>query len=137
MAGINVKVPTKTLIKKLQERVVLIKKNYAYQEKHEANYRASLKKWEDAQKAIPKTLKPSEISVGNVSNYGDYKGKVRVEVTYWVTPKSPQPQRDYDDMNQYHYKQTVEAIENSIRILSMTEEEYVNTSTFKQVSQYL
>jgi len=137
MAGINVKVPTKKLIKKLEERVVQIKKNFADQEKNEARYRASIKKWQDGLKVIPKTIKPSEISVSGVSNYGDYKGKVRVEVTYWVTPKSPEPEKDYEEMNGYFYKQTVEAIENSIRILSMTEEEYVNTSTFKQVSQYL
>ena len=137
MAGINVKVPTKKLIKKLEERLVQIKKNYADQEKNDAIYRASVKKWQDAHKAIPKTLKPSDISIGAISNWGDYKGKLKVEVTYWVTPKSSEPVKEYEEMNSYHYRQTVEAIENSIRILSMTEEEYVNTSTFKQVSQYL
>jgi hypothetical protein len=40
-------------------------------------------------------------------------------------------------MSQWQYKEMVDEIENAIRILKMTDEETVNTSTYNAVARYL
>jgi hypothetical protein len=40
-------------------------------------------------------------------------------------------------MNEYEYRSQKEEIENAIRILKMTDEEVVNTSTYNAVARYL
>jgi hypothetical protein len=40
-------------------------------------------------------------------------------------------------MNEWQYKEQKEEIENAIRILKMTDEEVVNTSTYNAVARYL
>jgi hypothetical protein len=40
-------------------------------------------------------------------------------------------------MNEWQYKEQKEEIENAIRILKMTDEETVNTSTYNAVARYL
>jgi hypothetical protein len=40
-------------------------------------------------------------------------------------------------MNEYQYKEQKEEIENAIRILKMTDEEVVSTSTYQAVARYL
>jgi hypothetical protein len=40
-------------------------------------------------------------------------------------------------MNEYEYRNQKEEIANAIRILKMTDEEVVNTSTYNAVARYL
>jgi hypothetical protein len=47
------------------------------------------------------------------------------------------PTKDYTEMHQWQYKETCEEIENAIRILKMTDEEVVNTSTYNAIARYL
>ena len=48
-----------------------------------------------------------------------------------------EPERDYQVMGEYEYKSAVEEIENAIRLLKLTDEEFVNTSTYKSVAKYI
>jgi len=45
--------------------------------------------------------------------------------------------RDFEQMNQFTYKEIVQDIENALTILKMTDEETVNASTMKQIARYL
>ena len=59
--------------------------------------------------------------------YKSYKANKSIEL-----PKAPELELE-QELGRYE----VQEIENAIRILKMTDEEYVNASTFKQVAQYL
>ena len=48
-----------------------------------------------------------------------------------------EPEREYKTMNDWQYREMVEEIENAIRILKMTDEEVVSTSTYQAVARYL
>ena len=48
-----------------------------------------------------------------------------------------EPEKNYDRMNQHEYREKKEEISNAIRILKMTDEEVVSTSTYNSVAKYL
>jgi hypothetical protein len=48
-----------------------------------------------------------------------------------------EPQKDFESFHDWQYKEMVEEIENAIRILKMTDEEVVNTSTYNAIARYL
>lgn len=48
-----------------------------------------------------------------------------------------EPERDYETIAQWEYKQTVEEITNALSILRMTDEEVVNASTMKSIAKFL
>jgi len=48
-----------------------------------------------------------------------------------------QPEKDFESLNEWQYKEMVDEIENAIRILKMTDEETVSTSTYNSIARYL
>jgi hypothetical protein len=48
-----------------------------------------------------------------------------------------QPERDFEQIHRHSYNEMVEEIENAIRILKMTDEEVVSTSTYNAIARYL
>jgi hypothetical protein len=57
-----------------------------------------------------------------------------------VTSETDFPQeheRDYEVMPTHQYRDDVEEIENAIRILKLTDEEVVSTSTYNSIARYL
>ena len=48
-----------------------------------------------------------------------------------------EPEKDYETLHDWQYKEIVEEIENAIRILKMTDEEVVSTSTYNAIARYL
>jgi hypothetical protein len=47
------------------------------------------------------------------------------------------PERDFEQISVHNYREQKEEISNAIRILKMTDEEVVNTSTYNAVARYL
>ena len=48
-----------------------------------------------------------------------------------------EPKKDFQTFHDWQYNEMVEEIENAIRILKMTDEEVVNTSTYNAIARYL
>jgi len=48
-----------------------------------------------------------------------------------------EPVRDFEQLHQHSYNEQKEEMSNAIRILKMTDEEVVNTSTYNAVARYL
>ncbi len=48
-----------------------------------------------------------------------------------------EPEKDYEEIHRHTYNEMVEEMENAIRILKMTDEETVNTSTYNAIARYL
>lgn len=136
--SINVKVPTARLIKALETKLVQIHKDKANEKSNEAKYHKAVETWKaQVIKSIPKTLKPSDVTVGRCYGYGENEGKVSVTLQYYVKSTTLEPERDWEKMNDWQYKQSVETIENAIRVLKLTDDEVVSTSAYKSISEYL
>jgi len=135
--AINVKIATAKVIKALETKLAEIKKLYAQQDALEAKYQKSLEKWN-------KDL--IEFALANIKKAQD----VRTNVRTWsnllnidfnvpiVDGKYPEmPIRDFEQLHKHSYNEMVEEIENAIRILKMTDEEVVSTSTYNAIARYL
>lgn len=134
MKGINVKVPVKRVIDSLEAKLETMRQEDAAYEVAQAEYEIAKAKWEhDVMTAV--------LAKGvqkNINLHRHWRGNLTLEVSYDVSsvdnlpaePEAPANKNrtsDYDKQN----------IENALRILRMTDEETVNATTFKAISQWL
>jgi len=151
MAGIaiNVKVARTKVIKALEiklEEMHNAKMNYdlAF-----SKYETDMKEWKDkcAQIAyanfdISSSNKKS-VCVRNWSQDPNVRVEVEVEIDRTKLPEEPKSPKDPFQQQGYGrnyiggYEDRVADISNAIRILSMSDEEVVSTSTYQSVSRYL
>lgn len=101
--------------------------------KERAKYEKAQKAWENAViKKVGKNTKPSEISV---RVWGD---KVRVQYEFNLKLKAfPDEPQAPETKNDWQVRQEIEEIENAIRMLEMSDDEIINTSTYRSIAGYL
>jgi hypothetical protein len=135
--AITVKVATTKVIKALETKLETIKKDYASQEANEAKFQKEITAWN---KAI------SKIAIANVSkaenlrtNYRNWNKTLNIDFDIKINEDElpPQPERNWEQMNSYSYKEICDDINNALNILRMTDEETVNASTMKSIAKYL
>lgn len=133
--SINVKIATSKVIKALDNKLKQIKLDKENETDKQTKFNKLMDKYN---KEVIK------IAAANTSKWEDVKvftrhdGKVNVDINLPSSVVLPaQPERDFEVINHWNYKEMVEEIENAIRILYMTDEEYVNTSTYNSVAKYL
>ena len=135
--AISVKIATPKIIKALEASLAKLETDYASQEAHEAKYDKARKAW---QKEIV------EYAVANIkkaenfrTNYRSYSNNLNIDFDLTVAEKDlpKEPEKDYVILHQHSYNEKKAEISNAIRILKMTDEETVNTSTYNAVAQYL
>ena len=133
----SVKVATVKVIKALETKLVEIKTNYANQEANEAKYEKARKVWQKelADYAVANIKKAENFRTA----YRSYNNSLNIDFDVTVSEKDlpSEPERDFETINQYKYKELVEEITNALNILRMTDEETVNASTMKSIAQYL
>ena len=130
--AISVKVATTKVIKALEDKLADSKKAITNNEKKRKDY-------EKVEKAYSKEVADlvfKQIAKAEVSAHENWRNETNVTITIpsglIKLPEKPQIELERE-LGQYE----ITEIENAIRILKMTDEEYVNASTFKQVAQYL
>jgi len=135
--AITVKVATPKVIKALETKLETVKKDYASQEANEAKYEKARKAW---QKEI------SDYAIANIkkaenfrTNYRSWNNTLNIDYDLTVSEKDlpKEPERNFVVMHQHTYTDQKQEIENAIRILKMTDEETVSTSTYQAVARYL
>ena len=135
--AISVKIATPKIIKALEASLAKLEADYASQEASEAKYDKARKAW---QKEIV------EYAVANIkkaenfrTNYRSYSNNLNIDFDLTVAEKDlpKEPEKDYVTLHQHSYNEQKAEISNAIRILKMTDEEVVNTSTYNAVAQYL
>ena len=139
MSKLAVKVKTEKVIKALEEALKSREKKFAENAKAEAEYEKAKEKYHAD---LIKLAKSPKAKITDANHYGHYsqrnKPEQEINLTIMVptalVPKEPERKSLYTE---YDYKREVEEINNAIRLLSMTDDEYVNASTMKSVSQYL
>jgi len=135
--AIQVKIATPKIIKALETKLAELNKNYESQEANEAKYQKAYEKW---QKEIAKWAVAQFGKAENVrTNYRAWNKTLNVDFDL-ITEESDfpkEPEKDYEVLHRHTYNEMKEEMENAIRILKMTDEEVVNTSTYNAVARYL
>ncbi len=134
--AISVKIATTKVIKALETKLAEIQKNKANQKLNEEKFSKAQEKYnkEVAKLALAQISKATDLSA-----HTRYNGEVNVSFSL---PKGTldlptEPERDFETFHEWQYKEMVEEIENAIRILKMTDEEVVSTSTYNAIARYL
>lgn len=133
--AISVKIATTKVIKALETRLAEINKNKANQKVNEEKFSKAMEKYNKdiAKQALAHISKATDLSA-----HTRYNGEISVSFNL---PKGTidldEPKKDFDTYHEWQYKEMIEEIENAIRILKMTDEEVVSTSTYNAIARYL
>jgi len=135
--AINVKIATAKVIKALETKLAQVKADYAKQDENEAKYQKAKDKWtkELAKFAVANIAKAENIR----TNYRSWNNMLNVDFDLNTDGKDfpAEPERDFEQIHVHTYREMVEEIDNAIRILKMTDEELVSTSTYNAIARYL
>ena len=134
--AISVKIATTKVIKALEVKLAQLQKDKANQKSNEEKFSKAQDKYnkEVAELALSKVGKAKDLSA-----HTRYNGEISVQFTLpaGTITLPEEPQREYETYHEWQYKEMVEEIENAIRILKMTDEEVVSTSTYNAIARYL
>ena len=136
--AIQVKIPTAKVIKALEQALNKLELDWTSQETNEAKYEKAMEKWrKELQEFAIANIKKAE---NFRTNYRSYNNRLNIDYDIIVTKESElpvEPEREHEILRQHEYREQKEEITNAIRILKMTDEEVVNTSTYNAVARYL
>lgn len=134
---INVKLPTQKVITALQQALAKLELDYATQDEAEAKYQKAAEKWrkEVIKFAIDNISKAENIR----TNYRQWTHNLNVDFDLTVKESEfpIEPERNFEVMGAHAYREMKEEISNAIRILQLTDEETVSTSTYNSIARYL
>jgi hypothetical protein len=135
--AISVKIPTQRVITALEAKLAELEANYKTQDENEAKYQDAYKAWQKelADFAIAHFSKAENIR----TNYRSWNKTLNVDFDIVGSDKDfpTEPERDFEQLHRHSYTEQKEEMSNAIRILKMTDEEVVNTSTYNAVARYL
>ena len=134
---INVKIPTLKVINALQQALTKLELDYATQDEAEAKYQKAMEKWrKDISKWAIDNFSKAENIRTNYRSWGNVLN-VDFDIVTSETDFPQEPERDFETMNVHTYRDMKEEISNAIRILQLTDEEVVSTSTYNSIAKYL
>ena len=135
--AISVKIPTQKIIKALETKLAELEANYKKQDENEAKYQKAYEKW---QKEIAKWAVEQFSKAENIrTNYRAWNESLNVDFDIKTngTDFPQEPEREFEQIHRHNYNEQKEEMSNAIRILKMTDEEVVSTSTYQAVARYL
>jgi len=135
--AISVKIATPKVIKALEGALAKLELDYTSQEANEAKYEKARKAWQkEVQDYAIANIKKAE---NFRTNYRSWNNSLNIDFDLTVSDKDlpKEPEKDFESMSIYNYREQKEEISNAIRILKMTDEEVVSTSTYNAVARYL
>ncbi len=134
--GINIPVSRVKVIKALEQALVKLETNYKNQATSEKKYKTAHERWtkQVAKLALTKINKAEDLSAEE-----RYNGVVTVRFNLPAgTIKLPEePTREYETMHDWQYKESKEEIENTIRVLKMSDTDTINAATYGIITKYL
>jgi len=135
--AISVKIATPKIIKALETKLAELETNYANQEVNEAKYQKAYEKWkkELVDYAVANIKKAENFR----TNYRAWNNTLNIDFDLMTSEKDlpKEPTRNFEQIGHHTYREMKEEMENAIRILKMTDEETVSTSTYQAVARYL
>jgi len=135
--AISVKIATPKVIKALETALAKLEADYTSQEANEAKYEKARKVWQ--KEVIDYAVANIKKAENFRTSYRSYNNTLNIDFDLTVAEKEmpKEPEKDYEAISLYNYREQKEEISNAIRILKMTDEETVNTSTYNAVARYL
>ena len=134
---ISVKIATSKVITALTNRLAELEANYKTQDENEAKFQLKLDAWKKElfAFAIANLAKAENLR----TNYRSYSQNLNVDFDISVKEGEfpTEPQREFEQLHFHAYREQKEEMENAIRILKMTDEETVSTSTYNAIARYL
>ena len=135
--AIQVKIATTKVIKALETRLAKLEADYTKQDENEAKFQKKVDAWkkEIGKWAIGQFSKAENLR----TNYRSWNKTLNVDFDLTVDEKDfpKEPEKDFEQIHQHTYREMKEEMENAIRILKMTDEETVSTSTYNAIARYL
>jgi hypothetical protein len=135
--AISVKIPTQRVIAGLEASLEKLEKDYATQGENERKHLLAYEAWKKqiGEWAIANFSKAENLR----TNYRSWNNNLNVDFDITVSEGQfpAEPEKDFEVIHTHTYKEMKEEITNAIRILKMTDEEVVNTSTYNAVARYL
>jgi hypothetical protein len=135
--AISVKIATPKVIKALEVSLAKLESDYASQEANEAKYEKARKAWQKelVDYAVANIKKAENFR----TSYRSWSNSLNIDFDLAVSEKDlpVEPTRDFESIGHHTYREQKAEIENAIRILKMTDEETVSTSTYQAVARYL
>jgi hypothetical protein len=135
--AIQVKIATAKVIKALETKLAQLEKDYTSQEANEAKFQKAQEAW---RKEIGKWAIANFSKAENLrTNYRQWNNTLNVDFDI-ITKEGnfpAEPEKDFEVIHQHTYREQKEEISNAIRILKMTDEETVSTSTYNAIARYL
>ena len=135
--AISVKIPTQRVIAGLEASLAKLEMDYATQGENERKHIVAYEAWK---KEIGKWAIANFSKAENLrTNYRSWNKNLNVDFDITVSEGEfpTEPEKDFEVIHTHTYKEMKEEITNAIRILKMTDEEVVNTSTYNAVARYL
>ena len=135
--AISVKIATAKVIQALETKLAQVEADYAKQDEIEAQYQKAKEAWHKEIGAW--ALERFSTAQNLRTNYRQWSNQLNVDfdLTTDGTDFPPEPEQNYEKLHPHTYREMKEEILNAIRILKMTDEETVNTSTYNAIARYL
>ena len=135
--AISVKIPTQRVIAGLEASLAKLEMDYATQGENERKHTVAYEAWKKqiGEWAIANFSKAENLR----TNYRSWNNNLNVDFDIVVKQGDfpTEPEKDFEVIHQHTYREQKEELSNAIRILKMTDEEVVNTSTYNAVARYL
>ena len=134
--AISVKIATSKVIKALETKLAQLQKDKENQASNEAKFEKAQEKWN---KEVAKLALSAITKAENIRANKRYNGNINVDfdLPAGTIVLPDEPKKDFTTYHEWQYPEMIEEIENAIRILKMTDEEVVSTSTYNAIAQYL
>ena len=135
--AISVKIPTARVITALEQSLNKLELDWTSQEANEAQYEKARKVWQ--KEVIDYAVANIKKAENFRTNYRHWSNNLNIDFDLTVSEKEmpKEPEKDFVTLHQHSYNEQKEEMANAIRILKMTDEEVVNTSTYNAVARYL
>jgi hypothetical protein len=135
--AISVKIATPKVIKALESALAKLEADYASQEANEAKHQKAYEKYK--KEVIAYAISNVKKAENFRTNYRSWNNTLNIDFDLTVAESEmpKEPVKDFESISIHNYREQKEEIANAIRILKMTDEEVVNTSTYNAVARYL
>ena len=134
---ISVKIATSKVITALETKLAQIQADYTKQDENETKYKLAQETW---QKEIGAWAMTKFSTAENIrTNYRNWNKTLNVDFDLITDEKDfpKEPEREFEVIHPHTYREMKDELENAIRILKMTDEETVSTSTYNAIARYL
>ena len=137
MARANVRINTGKVLDLLRNKAKEISKQLVEIPALEKKHKAAVAAWEKkAVASIPKSAKPERVEP-SIVRYGEYEGFVKVEIIHYVPVAKVGEYPERIKNNEYQLKQTLAEVEQTIKLLELTDDETVSASTYKNLADLI